>query len=195
MIGEACCHTPSLGYIVVGPELDVSVVKIIQFVVVALLIIRDVDVIVFQLLPDTGTGDAVPVSHLELYIAILFAVIGIADRYVEIKLVVLEQIAKTGGCLNQTVRSKVIAEVQLHLVIDSFPLAISHIQRIEDRGDTEITLVVRTEMTLDAVHEVITDSIPQNCLGHILLAYLLGRQTAQGVDRIALVVEDSQGRG
>ena len=87
----------------------------------------------------------------------------------------LEAVAQTRIKTQQLVLCESIAAVELHLVVDTLTVAIAQIERIEDRGDTVVALVVGTEGSLDAVHQVITYCIPQDGLGHVLFLLLGGR--------------------
>ena len=48
-------------------------------------------------------------------------------------------------------------------------MGISHVERVENRTDTEIALVLASEILSDAVEHIVADGIPENILGKVFL--------------------------
>ena len=104
-----------------------------------------------------------------------------AERDVVVELLQLEAIARLDAERDVAVGREVVAGAYVELVDDASAVAIFQIERIQDRIDAQVALVVGAEVRLDAVQQVVAQNVPEHVFGEVLflLRLLLLRHAGQ----------------
>ena len=127
-----------------------------------------------DVLADEVVADAVAIAHLPFDISVPSPVEIIEDGYAEVELFLLEGVAAPEAPRQLAVVAELIAGAEIELIGEAAALAVAHIERVEDGVDTDVSLVVLSEMSADAVQHIVADGIPQDALDPVLFLSVEG---------------------